>query len=157
MTSTVLVMRLISTSPAAIFSTAAATTFSDCSRLPVLPKRSKQYEWNVLISTYEAALPMRSYSLLRNSIAAAREKVSISSCSCFTSSIMSSEASLCTRTLVFPLPGPAATTIYFALRSLIIFNWAGDRSPKSCLNFDGVTVLVISSCLPLKYFLKKDG
>lgn len=77
-------------------------------------------EWKVLISTKFAALPISERRRFLNSVAAARENVSIKSCSCFTSSSSSNAASLWTSTRVFPLPGPAATTIYFESASLMI-------------------------------------
>ena len=156
-TRTVLVILAISTFLVLIRSTACFTILSDLSRFPIWPRRSKQYEWNVFISTNAAALPISSYSLVLNSVAAALENVSISSCSCFTSSIISSDASLCTRTFVLPLPGPAATTIILLLLSFIIFNCAGDNVPKISLNLAGVIFCDISVFLPLKYFSRKKG
>ena len=157
MTNTVFVTLLASTSPVSILSMAIFTMPSDFSRFPICPRRSKQYEWKVLISTNDTALPISSRNLCRNSVAAAREKVSIRSCSCLTSSIRSKEASLCTRTLVFPLPGPAAATIYFESLSLTIESCAGDNSPNRRRNLAGVMFIDISSFLPLKYLLRKTG
>ena len=119
-TRTLFVILPCSTSPLRISSAAFFTTSSTPSKLPILPSRSKQYEWKVLISTKFAALPISERRRFLNSVAAARENVSIKSCSCFTSSSNSNAASLWTSTRVFPLPGPAATTIYFESASLMI-------------------------------------
>ncbi len=62
------------------------------------------------------------------SVTAARENVTIKSCSCFMSSKSMSDASLCTKTFVFPFPGPAATTIYFDMSSSIISLCTSDNS-----------------------------
>ena len=103
-----------------------------------------------------AAFPISSSNRFLNSVADALENVSIRSCSCFTSSVKSNDASLCTSTLVLPLPGPAATTTCWLVESLIISNWAGDNAPNNCWNLAGVSVRLISSCLlPGKYLLKK--
>ena len=120
MTSTVFAIRFGSTSPFSMSSAASETTRSELSSEPIFPRRSKQYEWKVFISTNEAAFPMRSMSRFLNSVAAALEKVTIKSCSCFTSSSSISDASLWTSTRVFPLPGPAATTMYFDDESFMI-------------------------------------
>ena len=48
------------------------------------------------------------------------------------------DANLCTNTRVLPLPGPAATTIYFDSLSSIISHWRLESSPKSLLYLAGV-------------------
>lgn len=64
------------------------------------------------MSTKCAALPARSMSLFLNSVVAALEKVSVSGCSCFTSSKSDSEANLRAGARVLPLPGPAAGAMW---------------------------------------------
>ena len=151
-TSTVLPIWLCSTSPVSIISAALVTTLFTSSRLPMRPSSSKQKEWNVMMSTKCAALPMSCMSRCLNSVAAAREKVSMSSCSCFTSSSNRSEASLCTSTRVLPLPGPAATTMQRDSWSLMMAFCLSERSSNSCLNFAGLMLRSISLARsPLKY------
>ena len=150
------VMRLISTLFSMISLVAAFTMSSDFSRVPLWPRISKQYEWNVLISTYLAALPISSVSLFLNSDAAALEKVSISSFSDFMSSIRISDASFLTRTKVFPLPGPAGTTMNLDSLSEMIFCCVSVSDPNISLYFFGLTFWAISFCLSVsKYFFMK--
>ncbi len=97
---------------------------------------------------------MREVSLLLNSLAAALENVSISNCSDFTSSIISSDASFLTSTNVFPLPGPAGATIYWDSLSDIILFWVLVRFPNISLYLLGLIFICISlSREESKYFL----
>ena len=96
---------------------------------------------------------MSAISRCLNSTADAREKVSISSCSCLTSSSRSSDASLCTSTRVLPLPGPAATTMHRDSLSEIISICLADSTAKSWSYLAGVMLRSISRWRsPLKYF-----
>ena len=105
-----------------------------------------------MISTKLAAPSISDTSRFLNSVAAAREKVTISSCSCFTSSKLSREASLCTSTRVFPLPGPAATTMYLDSSSWMIRDWVSDNPPNNFSYRSGVMFRLISAARsPLKY------